>query len=206
MGNVMSSIVHALAGIGPGIGLLGIVIFVHELGHFLAAKARGVTVLRFSLGFGPALLAFHRGGTEYRLSWIPLGGYVQMAGDSPGEDGSMPATPKEYLSHPWQGRMFIAAAGPLANLVTAFLVMVAIGMVGVTYSDYPNVLGATPDTSLAYQAGLREGDRIVSVDGQKVASWDAIFLTAAKRDAKPLALGLERGAQPLEVHVAAAQR
>jgi len=206
MGNVLPSIVHALAGIGPGIGLLGIVIFVHELGHFLAAKARGVTVLRFSLGFGPALLAFHRGGTEYRLSWIPLGGYVQMAGDSPGEDGSMPATPKEYLSHPWQGRMLIAVAGPLANLVTAFLVMVAIGMVGVTYADYPNVLGATPDTSLAYQKGLRAGDRIVSVDGQKVGSWDAIFLTASKRDAQPLALGVERGSAAIEMRVPAAER
>ena len=78
----------------PGILLLGIVIFVHELGHFLVAKWRGVTVLQFSLGFGPALVKFTRGETEYRLSWIPLGGYVQMAGDTPAEDGSMPERPR----------------------------------------------------------------------------------------------------------------
>ncbi|HTK30515.1 MAG TPA: RIP metalloprotease RseP [Candidatus Saccharimonadaceae bacterium] len=206
MGNVLPSIVHVLAGIGPGIGLLGIVIFVHELGHFLAAKARGVTVLRFSLGFGPALLAVHRGGTEYRLSWVPLGGYVQMAGDSPGEDGSMPATPKEYLSHPWQGRMLIAVAGPLANLITAFLVVVVVGMTGTSYSDAPNILGAVSDTSLAYQAGLREGDRIVTVDGQRTSSWLRIFLAAGKRTGQPLDLGVERGATPISVHVPGALR
>src|SRR4029079_10422542 len=88
----------------PGVALLGLVIFVHELGHFLVAKWRGVTVLRFSLGFGPAMLGFTRGGPEYRLAWIPFGGYVQMAGDSPATDGSMPGGPEEFLSHPWFGR------------------------------------------------------------------------------------------------------
>src|SRR6266850_5327372 len=99
----------------PGLVLLGLVIFVHELGHFLVAKWRGVKVLKFSLGFGPPMFRFTIGETEYRLSWIPLGGYVQMAGDSPTEDGAMPGTPEEYLSHPWPGRLAIAIAGPLAN-------------------------------------------------------------------------------------------
>src|SRR4029453_15987580 len=84
----------------PGVFLLGLVIFVHELGHFLMSKARRVRALRFSIGFGPALFAVKRRETEYRLSWIPFGGYVQMAGDSPGEDGSMPAGSDEFLSHP----------------------------------------------------------------------------------------------------------
>ena len=84
MGNALQHSLQLLAGVVPGIVLLGLVIFVHELGHFLAAKLRGVTVLRFSLGFGPALIKFDAGGTEYRLSWIPLGGYVQMAGDKIG--------------------------------------------------------------------------------------------------------------------------
>src|SRR5436190_6211456 len=124
-----------LSRIGPGVLLLGIVIFVHELGHFLAAKWRGVKVLKFSLGFGPALIKFTRGETEYRLSIIPLGGYVSMAGDTPNEDGSMPTGDENFLSHPWQGRALIAVAGPVANLITACLIMTTIGMVGVTYPD-----------------------------------------------------------------------
>ena len=161
----------------PGVVLLGLVIFVHELGHFMMAKWRGVKVLKFSLGFGPALLRFTRGETEYRLSWIPLGGYVSMAGDGPNEDGSMPIGDEQFLSHPWFGRALIAVAGPAANLVTAFLIMMTIGLVGVTYPDYPNVLGALPDTSAAYRAGLREGDRVTAVDDTPVGSWIAIFVT-----------------------------
>ncbi|HKQ57633.1 MAG TPA: RIP metalloprotease RseP [Candidatus Eisenbacteria bacterium] len=161
----------------PGLVLLGLVIFVHELGHFLAAKWRGVKVLKFSLGFGPAIVKFTRGETEYRISWIPLGGYVSMAGDSPNEDGSMPAGEGEYLSHPWYGRVVIAAAGPVANLITAFVIMMIIGMVGVTYPDFPNVLGALPDSTLAHRYGLQEGDRITGVSGKPVGTWVALFLT-----------------------------
>ena len=164
----------------PGVVLLGLVIFVHELGHFLMAKWRGVRVLRFSLGFGPALLKWTRGETEYRLSVVPLGGYVQMAGDSPGEDGTMPGGPDEFLSHPWFGRILIAAAGPAANLITAFVVLVTIGMVGVSYPDHPNMLGAIADTSLAYRMGLREGDRITAVSGAPVDSWIAMLIAADK--------------------------
>jgi len=164
----------------PGVVLLGLVIFVHELGHFLAAKWRGVRVLRFSLGFGPALIRFERGGTEYRLSWIPLGGYVQMAGDSPSEDGAMPVGEHEYLSHPWYGRIIIAAAGPFANLVTAFVVLTLVAFTGVSFVDFPNHLGATPDTSFAFQKGLRTGDRIDAVSGEKTGSWVAIFQANSK--------------------------
>ena len=84
-----------IGGFVPGILLLGIVIFVHELGHFLAAKWRGVTVLKFSLGMGPEMIGFTHGGTRYCLSWIPLGGFVQMAGDHLEDDGSMPDGPIE---------------------------------------------------------------------------------------------------------------
>jgi regulator of sigma E protease len=191
----------------PGVVLLGLVIFVHELGHFMVAKWRGVKVLKFSLGFGPALLRFTRGETEYRLSWIPLGGYVSMAGDSPNEDGSMPSGDEQFLSHPWFGRVLIAVAGPAANLVTAFLVMMTIGLVGVTYPDYPNVLGALPDTSAACRAGLREGDRVTAVDDTPVGSWIAIFvtdrLTPEKQDVD---LTASRGDSSFRIHVAAGMR
>lgn len=182
----------------PGVVVLGIVIFFHELGHFLVAKWRGVRVLRFSLGFGPALFAFTRGETEYRLSWIPLGGYVQMAGDSPEEGNTMPTGQEQFLSHHWFGRLLIAIAGPAANLVTAFVVLLVVGLIGVSYPDRPNLLGATPDTSVAHALGLREGDRIVAVEGEKVSSWLPIFLANSKvPKGRPVSITVERGAQSL---------
>lgn len=191
----------------PGVLLLGLVIFVHELGHFLMAKWRGVRVLRFSLGFGPALASITRGETEYRLAWFPLGGYVQMAGDHPAEDGRMPAGREEFLSHPWFGRMLIALAGPAANLVTAFVTLVVVGMVGVSYPDYPNVLGPTPDSSVAWAAGLREGDRLVAVDGGSVGSWVGVFVAKSRiPDDRPVTLTAERGGRPFEVALSPEQR
>jgi regulator of sigma E protease len=191
----------------PGLILLGLVIFVHELGHFLAAKWRGVRVHKFSLGFGPPLFKFTRGETEYRLSLIPLGGYVSMAGDSPNDDGSMPNGEGEYLSHPWYGRAFIAVAGPLANLVTAFLIMMTIGLVGVTYPDFPNVLGSQADTTLAHRAGLRGGDRITAVAGTPVGSWVAMLVQERRLPEKQdVVLAVTRGDSTFPVTIAAAQR
>ena len=191
----------------PGLILLGVVIFVHELGHFLVAKWRGVRVLKFSLGFGPALVKWTRGETEYRLSWIPLGGYVQMAGDTPGEDGSMPGGQDEFLSHHWFGRLLIAAAGPAANLITAFLVMCSIGLVGVRYPDYKNQLGPVEEASQAHGVGLREGDRITAVRGTKVESWwpmiDEITAIPAKES---VPLTIARGDSSFALTLAAVKR
>ncbi len=191
----------------PGVALLGLVIFVHELGHFLAAKLRGVKVTRFSMGFGPAMLSTTRGGTEYRLAWVPLGGYVQMAGDSPGEDGSMPGGREEFLSHPWAGRLIIAVAGPLANLLTAFIVMVVVGLVGYELADSPSRLGATAATSQAFQAGLREVDRVVEVGGRPVKSWIEIFAQSerAPKD-RPMPVLVQRGADRIPITLSPEQR
>ncbi|HTM58223.1 MAG TPA: RIP metalloprotease RseP [Candidatus Udaeobacter sp.] len=196
-----------LGWLGAGIPLLGLVIFVHELGHFLAAKARGVRVLRFSLGFGPKMIGFKRGETEYQISWVPLGGYVQMAGDSPGEDGSMPEGPDQFLSHPWPGRMLIAVSGPLANLVTAFVIMVVVGMIGVSYPDAPNVLGAVPDTSVAHARGLREGDHVIGLNGTRVRSWVEIFVLNSRVDhTRPVELKVRRADRVFSVPLSADQR
>jgi regulator of sigma E protease len=192
----------------PGVLVLGLVIFVHELGHFIAAKMRRVKVLAFSLGFGPRVFGWVSGGTDYKISAIPLGGYVQMAGDAPGEDGAMPAGHEQFLSHPWPGRIWIAVAGPLANLITAFIAMLVVaGVTGISYSDAPNVLGATPDTSVAYAVGLRAGDRVVSLNGTPTASWQSIFQTneRARKD-RPTLLGLEREGRPLAITLAPEQR
>jgi regulator of sigma E protease len=191
----------------PGVALLGLVIFVHEFGHFVAAKLRGVRVTRFSMGFGPAMLSTMRGETEYRLAWFPLGGYVQMAGDSPADDGSMPGGREEFLSHPWPGRLLIALAGPFANLVTAFLVMVSVGLVGVQYPDFASRLGATPDTSQAFRAGLREGDRVLEVGRRPVKSWIEIFtLSAREPKDRPLPMLVQRGASRVWITLPAERR
>jgi len=191
----------------PGLLLLGLVIFVHELGHFLMAKWRGVRVLKFSLGFGPPLIKWTSGETEYRLSVVPLGGYVQMAGDSPEEDGTMPGGKDEFLSHPWFGRLLIAVAGPAANLITAYVVMVLVGLIGVSYPDYPNQLGAVADTSRAYQAGFRAGDRIVAVADQPTSSWISIFVKAsAHPKTEPLSLTVSREGRTLPITLSADAR
>ncbi len=178
----------------PGIVGLGFIIFAHELGHFLVAKWRGVKVLRFSLGFGPAMLSRTVGDTEYRLAWFPLGGYVQMAGDSPADDGSMPGGPEQFLSHPWPGRLMIAIAGPLGNLIGAYVLLVVVAsVVGVSRPDAPSRLGPVADTSAAYHAGFREGDMVVAVDGTSVHSWNRMEEVLSRQPEKrPLTLRLQR--------------
>jgi regulator of sigma E protease len=195
-----------LSTVVPGLVLLGIVIFVHELGHFLAAKWRGVTVIKFSLGMGPEMVGFTAGGTRYCLSWIPLGGFVQMAGDSPNDDGSMPVGGQEqFLTHHWLGRVAIAVAGPFANLVTAYVVMVVTCLHGLTQPDFTNVLGRLEEKSQAYAAGLRPGDRIVGLSGRPVVTWHGLEEAATARDhARPMRIDVQRGAEPIALEVPAA--
>ncbi len=195
----------SLSTILPGLLLLGIVIFFHELGHFLAAKWRGVTVLKFSLGMGPEMLGFTAGGTRYCLSWIPLGGFVQMAGDSPGEDGSMPEGGQEqFLTHHWFGRIVIAVAGPLANLVTAYVVMVSVCLIGLTQPDFPNVIGTLESSTAAYRAGVRPGDKITALGAKPITTWHDLEQAAEARDHKsPMTLALVRDGAPVAVTVPA---
>lgn len=189
----------------PGVLLLGIVIFFHELGHFLAAKWRGVTVLKFSLGMGPELAGFTAGGTRYCIAWVPLGGFVQMAGDHPNDDGSMPqGGAEQFLTHPWWGRLLIAIAGPAANLVTAWVVMVLMCLIGLQQPDYPNVLGEIPAGGAAEQAGLRDGDRILGAAGREVRTWHGFEEADAARGAtQALELRLQRAGQPLALTIPA---
>lgn len=187
----------------PVVPLLGIVIFFHELGHFLAAKWRGVTVLKFSLGMGPELVGWTRGGTRYCLSWIPLGGFVQMAGDSLNDDGSMPeGGPEKFLTHPWYGRILIAVAGPAANLVTAYFVIALTLVVGVRLNDFPNLLGSVSPSSSPYAAGLREGDRFTRLDGHPLTRWHELDLAVRSLEArKAVVFELERAGHPYSVTI-----
>jgi regulator of sigma E protease len=187
----------------PGILLLGIVIFVHELGHFLVAKWRGVTVVKFSLGMGPEMLGFSYRGTRYCLSWVPLGGFVQMAGDKLDDRGEVPTGgPEQFLTHPWWGRVLIALAGPAANFVTCFVVLVLTLQIGVRQPDAENVLGPVPDTSAAFVAGLREGDVVSSFNGRPVRTWRDLAKGAGEwKPGTALEFGLQRGDSMLALPV-----
>ncbi len=144
--------------------VLGALVFVHELGHFLVAKWLGVRVLSFSIGMGPRLVGFRRGETDYRISVLPLGGFVRMAGDSP-EAQDRHGEPWEFLEQPWWSRALITAAGPIANLIFAFFINAAVYLIGVQTPDFPAVVGHVNPHSIVESIGVREWDRVITLDG-----------------------------------------
>ncbi|MDR3567013.1 MAG: RIP metalloprotease RseP [Syntrophobacteraceae bacterium] len=172
--------------------VLGVLIFVHELGHFLVAKRMGVTVLRFSLGFGPKIAAITRGGTEYRLSLLPLGGYVKMLGEDSGEE----LTPEEKATSfseasVWK-RLAIVFAGPLSNFLSAILIFALV----FTFSgvrELAPVIGSVNSGSPAQKAGLKGGDKVVSIDGKVIGSWDDLSDYIEEHGARPLHFLIKRG-------------
>src|SRR5437773_4251043 len=154
--------------------VLGVLIFVHEGGHFLVAKLFGVRVLVFSLGFGKRLLGFRRGGTDYRVSLIPLGGYVRMAGDTP-EEGRTGA-PDEFLSKPKWQRFLILVAGPTMNLLIAIAFMTGLDMTGVPTTLLSPKIGELQPNKPAARAGLKPGDMIAAIDGEPMKNFDDVRL------------------------------
>ncbi len=168
----MSEFLTSIAGM---VVLLGVLIFVHEWGHFIAAKLFGVRVEIFSLGFGPRLWGRKRGPTDYRVSALPLGGYVKMAGDNPVEERT--GAPDEFLSKPRWQRVVIALAGPAMNLMLAVVLMVGLLMSGVqvpVYHDNPAEVAGVVSGTPAEQAGIRAGARIVQFAGTKDPTWEDI--------------------------------
>ena len=139
--------------------MLGVLVFIHELGHFLLARWNGVRVLTFSLGFGPKLLKVQRGDTEYCISAIPLGGYVKMAGENP--DDPHTGADDEFLSKSKWQRFQILIAGPVMNILLAVVLLAVVLMQGaevLAYLDQPAVVGVVQPGSPAEQAGIRPGD------------------------------------------------
>jgi regulator of sigma E protease len=173
--------------------VLGVLVFVHELGHFLAARRIGVRVLTFSLGFGPKLLSFTRGDTEYCVSAIPLGGYVKMAGENP--EDSRTGAPDEFLSKSKWERFQVLVMGPVMNLALAWLVMAAVLYQGAqlpAFDREPVVVGAIAANSVAEAAGLKPGDRIVGVDGRPIANWEEYSMEVLPRANRSLTLQIDR--------------
>lgn len=180
---------------------LGVIIFIHELGHLLVAKWFDVRVEAFSLGFGPRLWAFRRGETEYRLSAVPLGGYVKLGGEQPDETEG---DPREFLSKPRWQRILVYLAGPAMNVVLAVALIAGVFMVGTEVTDLPDlppVIGGAVEGSSAAAAGLVAGDRIVAIDGKEVDSWPDVAFTLMTSPDKTLELSVLRGEQRLTAEV-----
>ena len=173
--------------------VLGVLVFVHELGHFLAAKRVGIRVLKFQLGFNPTIVSFRRGDTEYGIGALPLGGFVKMAGESPEENRS--GNSDEFLSKSKWERFQVLIMGPVMNLLLA-LVLTAIvlyqGAQVPVYIDQPAVVGAVAKDSPAAQSDIQVGDRIVSINGRPVDTWEQFFVAVASQANREVALGLVR--------------
>jgi regulator of sigma E protease len=179
--------------------VLGVLVFVHELGHFLAARRIGVRVLTFSLGFGPKLLSFTRGDTEYCVSAIPLGGYVKMAGENP--EDSRTGAPDEFLSKSKWERFQVLVMGPVMNLALAWLVMAAVLYQGAqlpAFEGEPVIVGSVTSQSVAEAAGLQPGDRIVAVDGKPIANWEDYSMEVLPKANRALTLQIERAGARIE--------
>ena len=162
--------------------VLGVLVFIHELGHFLLARWNGVRVLVFSLGFGPKLLKVQRGDTEYCISAIPLGGYVKMAGENP-EDPQTGADDEFLSKSKWQ-RFQILIAGPAMNILLAVVLLAVLLMRGaevLAYLDQPAVVGAVQDGSPAQQAGIQPGDTILKFGSFDVRTWEHLEIAVDAR-------------------------
>lgn len=180
--------------------VLGVLVFVHEFGHFLLAKLFGVRVEAFSLGFPPKVLHKQIGETDYRLSVIPLGGYVKLFGENPKDEVPPELESVSFSHHPLWHRFLIVLAGPAFNLMFAALALFLVfAFSGIPYLT--SEIGGVKEGSPAAQAGLQKGDRILSVEGQSVSRWDALSLKIRQTGERPLTLSVRRGDRDFQVQL-----
>ncbi len=174
--------------------VLGPLVLVHEFGHYAVAKLCGVRVEVFSIGFGKRLFGFKRGDTDYRVSLLPLGGYVRMSGENPMEESTGDAA--EFSAHPRWQRFLIAIAGPVMNILLAIAAITALYMVHYErpYAyDKPAVIGAVEENSPAAQAGLATDDRIVRVEGIENPNWEQVRIRELISGGQPLEIAVQHG-------------
>lgn len=174
----------------PFVILLGILIFVHELGHFLVARWCGVRVEVFSLGFGKKILKYKKGDTTYAISMIPLGGYVKMFGEQPGDNTLSEEDKKVAFTHKnvWQ-RIAVVIAGPLMNFFFAILIFSVVAIIGEDAKT--PVLGDVDSKTAAYQVGFRSGDTILKINDRDIVSWEDIQKSLSMDQAKTLNLHVD---------------
>jgi regulator of sigma E protease len=182
--------------------VLGVLVFVHELGHFLAAKRVGIRVLKFQLGFNPTIVSFRRGDTEYGIGALPLGGYVKMAGDNP--DDERTGRSDEFLSKTKWQRFQVLIMGPAMNLLLAFALTAVVLYQGVempAFLDQPVVIGEVQQGSPGEKAGVRAGDRIISVADHDVDTWEQFSIAIGTRPNREVALKLLRNGRQISTTV-----
>ncbi|HEY1088224.1 MAG TPA: RIP metalloprotease RseP, partial [Archangium sp.] len=168
---------------------LGVLVTVHEAGHFFAAKWAGVKVLKFSIGFGPKLFSFRRGETEYQIAALPLGGFVAMAGQHPGDDVEEDMG-RTFLGAPWWKRVIILLAGPGANLIFPVIALFFVYLGDST--EFTPRVGAVEPGSPAAVAGLRPGDLITKIDGTSIRTFTELSKIAGASADKQLTLTVDR--------------
>lgn len=186
----------------PFIVVLGILIFIHELGHFLVAKYFNVKVLKFSLGFGYKLAGKKIGDTEYMISTVPLGGYVKMLGENDDETDPLPPGEEEraFNNQHVLKRIAIVAAGPFFNLALALFLFCGLYLISGIHVMIPEIGQVRPD-SPAYKAGLKKGDLIISVQGQEIEIWSEIKEFVQDHAGEPLAISVQRNGKILNFSV-----
>ena len=180
--------------------VLGVLVFVHELGHFLAAKRVGIRVLKFQLGFNPTVVSFRRGETEYSIGAMPLGGYVKMAGENPEDverdpSGNIVNRSGDFLSKTKWERFQVLIMGPVMNIALALVLTAVVLYQGVekgAYEDQPPVVGVVTADSVASRADIKAGDRIVSVGGRPVNTWEQFLIAVGTKPDREIEIGLLR--------------
>jgi len=180
--------------------VLGVLIFFHELGHFLVARFFGVGVEKFSLGFGPRIFGKKIGITDYRLSAIPLGGYVKMIGEDPEAEVKPDEIALSFTHKHVVQRILIVAAGPFFNVLLAVLIFYGIFQFSGTFILKP-VIGKVQEGSPAYEAGLQSGDEIVAIDGSDVGSWEDMADMIGASKGSSLTITIHRAASDRQVHI-----
>jgi regulator of sigma E protease len=180
--------------------VLGVLIFFHEFGHFLIARLFGVGVEKFSLGFGPRLIGKKIGRTDYRISAIPLGGYVKMVGEEPDAEVEPEDIPFSFTHKPVAKRMCIVAAGPLFNILLAVIIFFVIFLVSGTMILKPSV-GTVREGSPALAAGIEAGDLITSIDSVPVSSWDDMTRIIGDSKGKTLKITVLRSDSEKVFHI-----
>jgi regulator of sigma E protease len=182
--------------------VLGIMILVHEFGHFAVAKLLGVRVEQFALGFGKRLVGFRKGETEYRINLLPLGGYVKMAGENFAD--SHAGDPGEFTAHPRWHRFLIFIAGPAMNILLAIALVTEVYMVHYSrpaYLDQPATVGYVVPNSPAAQAEIQQGDRIARVGNEQNPTWEEAAMQIALSTRQPLSMALQRGNSVLQTNL-----
>ena len=175
--------------------VIGIMVLVHEFGHYAVAKLLGVRVEQFAIGFGKRLIGFRKGETDYRINALPFGGYVKMSGENPMDERT--GDPREFMSHSRWHRFLIAIAGPMMNILLAIVLLTGVYMLHSEYAafmDEPAVVGGVEADSPAAKIGVQPGDRIVKIAQIDNPAWQQVHETDALSPNQPLSVVIQRGA------------